>query len=126
MFLEINVPERCERAGVEQQSLKAYSLLLILSANNVACILTLPPYQRKGYGKLLIAFSYELSKLEGVTGSPGTTTTTSKSNNSAPLLCRSELNFYTGPNGIKKKRKYIFSGFFKPVKIRDFLQVSLE
>merc|ERR1719193_517518 len=38
--------------------------------NNVACILTLPPYQRKGYGKLLIAFSYELSKLEAVTGSP--------------------------------------------------------
>jgi hypothetical protein len=35
--------------------------------NNVACILTLPPYQRKGYGKLLIAFSYELSKLEQVT-----------------------------------------------------------
>lgn len=24
---------------------------------NVACILTLPPYQRKGYGKLLIEFS---------------------------------------------------------------------
>jgi len=38
--------------------------------NNVACILTLPPFQRKGYGKLLIAFSYELSKLEQVTGSP--------------------------------------------------------
>jgi len=38
--------------------------------NNVACILTLPPYQRKGYGKLLIAFSYELSKLENVIGSP--------------------------------------------------------
>jgi len=38
--------------------------------NNVACILTLPPYQRKGYGKFLIAFSYELSKIEGVTGSP--------------------------------------------------------
>jgi len=38
--------------------------------NNVACILTLPPYQRKGYGKLLIAFSYELSKQEQVTGSP--------------------------------------------------------
>ena len=36
----------------------------------MACILTLPPYQRKGYGKLLIAFSYELSKMEGVTGSP--------------------------------------------------------
>lgn len=38
--------------------------------NNVACILTLPPYQRQGYGKLLIAFSYELSKLEGVVGTP--------------------------------------------------------
>ena len=24
---------------------------------NVACILTLPPYQRQGYGKLLIEFS---------------------------------------------------------------------
>ncbi len=37
---------------------------------NVACILTLPQYQRKGYGKLLIEFSYELSKFEGKTGSP--------------------------------------------------------
>lgn len=37
---------------------------------NVACILTIPPYQRKGYGKLLIEFSYELSKFEGKTGSP--------------------------------------------------------
>lgn len=38
--------------------------------NNLACILTLPPYQRKGYGKFLIAFSYELSKLENSIGSP--------------------------------------------------------
>lgn len=38
--------------------------------NNVACILTLPPYQRKGYGKFLIAFSYELSKFEHSVGSP--------------------------------------------------------
>ncbi|CAB4253242.1 similar to Saccharomyces cerevisiae YOR244W ESA1 Catalytic subunit of the histone acetyltransferase complex (NuA4) that acetylates four conserved internal lysines of histone H4 N-terminal tail [Maudiozyma barnettii] len=37
---------------------------------NVACILTLPQYQRKGYGRLLIEFSYELSKKEGKTGSP--------------------------------------------------------
>jgi histone acetyltransferase HTATIP len=37
---------------------------------NVACILTLPQYQRLGYGKLLIAFSYELSKKEGKLGSP--------------------------------------------------------
>ncbi|KAL7423919.1 Histone acetyltransferase [Cryptotrichosporon argae] len=37
---------------------------------NVACILTLPQYQRKGYGRLLIEFSYELSKIEGKLGSP--------------------------------------------------------
>ncbi|KAA3675131.1 histone acetyltransferase HTATIP [Paragonimus westermani] len=37
---------------------------------NVACILVLPPFQCKGYGKYLIEFSYELSKLEGKSGSP--------------------------------------------------------
>lgn len=37
---------------------------------NVACILTLPQYQRKGYGKLQIAFSYELTKHEKKLGSP--------------------------------------------------------
>ena len=37
---------------------------------NVACILTLPQFQRKGYGRLLIQFSYELSKIEGKAGSP--------------------------------------------------------
>merc|ERR1711962_1772495 len=37
---------------------------------NVSCILTLPPYQRKGYGRLLIGFSYLLSKNEGKIGSP--------------------------------------------------------
>ena len=37
---------------------------------NVACILTLPQHQRKGYGRVLIEFSYELSKVEGKLGSP--------------------------------------------------------
>lgn len=37
---------------------------------NLACILTLPPFQRKGYGKLLISFSYELSKKETKIGTP--------------------------------------------------------
>ena len=37
---------------------------------NLACILTLPPYQRKGYGKFLIGFSYELSKKEAKIGTP--------------------------------------------------------
>lgn len=37
---------------------------------NVACILTLPQHQRKGYGKLLIDLSYELSRRENKLGSP--------------------------------------------------------
>jgi len=39
-------------------------------AYNVACILTLPQFQRKGFGRLLIQFSYELSRIEGKLGSP--------------------------------------------------------
>ncbi|KAI2469661.1 hypothetical protein F4781DRAFT_393657 [Annulohypoxylon bovei var. microspora] len=40
------------------------------SQNNVSCILTLPIHQRKGYGHLLIDFSYLLTKVEEKTGSP--------------------------------------------------------
>lgn len=37
---------------------------------NLACILTFPHAQRKGFGRFLIAFSYELSKKEEKVGSP--------------------------------------------------------
>ena len=37
---------------------------------NLACLLTLPPFQRKGYGRFLISFSYELSRKEGRVGTP--------------------------------------------------------
>jgi len=37
---------------------------------NLACILTFPSHQRKGYGRFLIDFSYELSKAEEKVGSP--------------------------------------------------------
>ncbi|KAI9758839.1 MAG: hypothetical protein M4579_002785 [Chaenotheca gracillima] len=40
------------------------------SSNNVSCILTLPTHQRKGYGNLLIDFSYLLTRVEKKTGSP--------------------------------------------------------
>lgn len=36
------------------------------STNNLSCILVLPFHQRKGYGKFLITFSYELSLIEGI------------------------------------------------------------
>lgn len=37
---------------------------------NLSCILVLPCYQKKGYGKFLINFSYELSVIENKTGTP--------------------------------------------------------
>ena len=37
---------------------------------NVSCIMTLPQYQRQGYGRFLIDFSYLLSRVEGQPGSP--------------------------------------------------------
>lgn len=37
---------------------------------NLACILTFPCVQRVGYGRFLMAFSYELSKKEEKAGSP--------------------------------------------------------
>ncbi|KAF2841819.1 hypothetical protein M501DRAFT_927022 [Patellaria atrata CBS 101060] len=40
------------------------------SLNNVSCILVLPISQRKGYGHMLIEFSYLLTRVEKKTGSP--------------------------------------------------------
>uniref|UniRef100_H2YI86 Histone acetyltransferase n=1 Tax=Ciona savignyi TaxID=51511 RepID=H2YI86_CIOSA len=37
---------------------------------NVSCILTMPQHMRKGFGKMMIDFSYLLSRKEGKTGSP--------------------------------------------------------
>ncbi|KAK2156819.1 hypothetical protein LSH36_204g04022 [Paralvinella palmiformis] len=57
-------PQGCHVIGYfskEKQSFLNY---------NVSCILTLPPYMRKGYGKMLIDFSYLLSKVEEKVGSP--------------------------------------------------------
>jgi histone acetyltransferase MYST1 len=38
--------------------------------NNLACIMVLPPFQRRGYGKLLIQLSYALSRRESRIGTP--------------------------------------------------------
>ncbi|XP_063903929.1 histone acetyltransferase KAT6A isoform X2 [Zophobas morio] len=37
---------------------------------NVSCIMTMPQYQRQGFGRFLIDFSYLLSKREGQPGTP--------------------------------------------------------
>uniref|UniRef100_A0A915JDV7 histone acetyltransferase n=1 Tax=Romanomermis culicivorax TaxID=13658 RepID=A0A915JDV7_ROMCU len=38
--------------------------------HNVSCIVTLPQYQKKGYGRFLIDFSYLLSRKENQPGTP--------------------------------------------------------
>lgn len=45
----------------EKESLEGY---------NLACIMILPPHQKKGYGRFLIQLSYEITKREKKTGSP--------------------------------------------------------
>jgi hypothetical protein len=37
---------------------------------NLAVIIVFPPFQKEGYGRLLMEFSYMISKLEGKTGTP--------------------------------------------------------
>ncbi|ELT92280.1 hypothetical protein CAPTEDRAFT_224752 [Capitella teleta] len=37
---------------------------------NLSCIMTMPQYQRKGYGRFLIDFSFLLSRVEGKPGTP--------------------------------------------------------
>merc|ERR1712173_302742 len=50
---------------------------------NVSCILTLPPYQRQGFGRLLKDFSYLLSRAENKIGSPATKTKQHSNKNQA-------------------------------------------
>jgi len=38
--------------------------------NNLACILVFPPWQKRGFGQVLMGVSYELGKREGRLGGP--------------------------------------------------------
>ena len=48
----------------------AVDSVLSSPGNNVSCILVLPVHMRRGFGRVLIEFSYLLTKVEGRTGSP--------------------------------------------------------
>ena len=39
-------------------------------SNNLACIVVFPPWQRSGYGQMLMAASYVIGKREGRLGGP--------------------------------------------------------
>eukprot|EP00049_Salpingoeca_infusionum_P024139 m.14945 g.14945 ORF g.14945 m.14945 type:complete len:477 (-) comp6462_c0_seq1:1294-2724(-) len=41
-----------------------------IDGNNLACICTFPPYQKQGFGRFLVEFSYLLSRAEDRVGSP--------------------------------------------------------
>ncbi|GAB7340306.1 hypothetical protein MBLNU457_6761t2 [Dothideomycetes sp. NU457] len=70
-------PSKQPHTSFDDQSPKEYdekptSLADSLSnpGNNVSCILVLPIHMRRGFGRVLIEFSYLLTKVEGRTGSP--------------------------------------------------------
>ncbi|CAK7236979.1 Histone acetyltransferase [Sporothrix bragantina] len=75
------------------------------SQNNVSCILTLPIHQRKGYGNLLIDFSYLLTRVEEKTGSPEKPLSdmglVSYRNYWRLVMCRYLLDAMTDSNGVK-------------------------
>ncbi len=61
---------RTRSLATDYNFLGVFSTLLRALRYNLACILMFPSHQRKGYGKLLISFSYELSKKENKMGTP--------------------------------------------------------
>jgi GNAT superfamily N-acetyltransferase len=40
-------------------------------AEILSCVLVLPPFQRQGYGRLLVSVAYEMARREGCGGGPG-------------------------------------------------------
>ncbi|XP_066893673.1 histone acetyltransferase KAT5 isoform X7 [Kogia breviceps] len=75
---------------------------------NVACILTLPPYQRRGYGKLLIEFmrSVKLPASRRRMSSPLYSTSTSSTTTRASISSHCRRTSWMGTNGLCS------SGFF--------------
>ncbi|KAK0795906.1 Histone acetyltransferase [Friedmanniomyces endolithicus] len=56
--------------GAEARDDQAFDFGSSNPGNNVSCILVLPVHMRRGFGRVLIEFSYLLTRVEGRTGSP--------------------------------------------------------
>lgn len=61
----------CEAGSISYHTAAFFSKEIDSDVNNtLACIVTFPPFQKKGYGNLLISLSYELAKRANRPGSP--------------------------------------------------------
>lgn len=60
----------CEVNADNEHTIVGYFSKEKKSTNTLGCILTLPPFQRLGYGRFLIQLSYELAKQAKQVGSP--------------------------------------------------------
>lgn len=60
----------CEVADDGEAMVGYFSREKRSEVNHLACILTMPHRQRKGYGSLLIDFSYTLARIAEKPGSP--------------------------------------------------------
>lgn len=58
------------KAGAKSAGANEDPASLNTPGNNVSCILVLPIFMRRGFGRTLIEFSYMLTRAEGRTGSP--------------------------------------------------------
>ena len=65
-----NQDSQAKSGADEDQEVLASDPALSNPGNNVSCILVLPVHMRRGFGRVLIEFSYLLTKVERRTGSP--------------------------------------------------------
>lgn len=68
-FDESNVAQQAGSGDAELED-TAQDPAIVNPGNNVSCILVLPIHMRRGFGRVLIEFSYLLTMVEGRTGSP--------------------------------------------------------
>ncbi|KAK5113852.1 hypothetical protein LTR62_003236 [Meristemomyces frigidus] len=67
---EQDIQQALGGAETSEEPAAGFDPALSNPGNNVSCILVLPVHMRRGFGRVLIEFSYLLTQVEGRTGSP--------------------------------------------------------